>query len=61
MLIPESKSDKEIAEIERCVAWVAKLPKEQQHMYCEHGRYWGAHGALDFMSKCCKPEKQEKE
>lgn len=50
----DSPEMKAAAKIARCVAWVAKQPEDQQHYYCEHGVYWGAKGALRFMSKCCK-------
>lgn len=54
MLIPESKTEKEVAAEARCVAWVAKLPEAQKGYFCAHGRYWGFKGALRFMSPCCK-------
>lgn len=54
MLIPESKETKATATEARCIAWVAKLPADQQTYFCPHGRYWGFKGALRFMSPCCK-------
>jgi hypothetical protein len=54
-LVPETKEQKAQAEMERCVAWVAKLPEAQRGYFCPHGTYWGFKGALRFMSTCCKP------
>ena len=54
-LVPVSKEEKADAEMQRCQAWVAKLPTDQQGYFCPHGTYWGSKGSLRFMSDCCKP------
>lgn len=54
MLIPESKSEKEMAYLRQFKKWLKTRPERDQALYCEHGRYVGYKASISFMCKECK-------
>lgn len=57
MLIPESKTEKEIAYLERFHKWIKTKSESDQALYCEHGKYVGFKAALtSFTCKECNNE-----
>lgn len=59
MLIPVSKTEKEMAYLATFKKWIAKHP-DQKRYFCDHGNYCGADHVLNRTSEWgCKECKEE--
>lgn len=60
MLIPESKSEKEMAHLERMTNWLAKMTPEERAKHCDHGnRQPLARLPMPIGCKYCNEEKEK--